>query len=136
MREYKFRGKTGTTEGKKWVYGYYYKVKSFFCDKEGHFISVIRNDHLQDCNIDEDTLCQYTGEKDKNGAEIYEGDILRFSEVDTAIVEWNEKYSYFMVRPIQDYYFDSDVLGHALEYNDNVEVIGNKFDNPELLEKE
>ena len=44
-------------------------------------------------------------------------DILKFSEVDTAIVQWNEKYAYFMVKPIQDYYFDSDVLGHAIEYS-------------------
>lgn len=61
------------------------------------------------------------------------GDILKFSEVDTAIVIWNEKYAYFMVKPIQEYYFDSDVLGQALEYNDNVEKIGNVYDNPELL---
>nr|DAF16444.1 MAG TPA: YopX protein [Caudoviricetes sp.] len=61
------------------------------------------------------------------------GDILKFSEVDTAIVIWNEKYAYFMVKPIQEYYFDSDVLGQALEYNDNVEKIGNIYDNPELL---
>ena len=48
MRETKFRGLTGTTEGKKWVYGYYYKVKSFFNDEEAHFIGVIRNNHLLD----------------------------------------------------------------------------------------
>jgi uncharacterized phage protein (TIGR01671 family) len=76
---------------------------------------------------------RFTGLHDQNGKEIYEGDILKFSEVDTAIVEWNEKYSYFMLKPIQDYYFDSDVLGHALEYNDNVEVIGNIYENPELV---
>lgn len=79
-------------------------------------------------------LMQYTGLHDKNGKEIYEGDILRFNEVDTAIVEWNEKYAYFMVRPIQDYYFDSDVLGHAIEYN-NAEIIGNIYENEDLLEK-
>lgn len=64
------------------------------------------------------------------------GDILKFSEVDTAIVIWNEKYAYFMVKPIQEYYFDSDVLGQALEYNDTVEKIGNIYDNPELLRGE
>jgi len=40
-----------------------------------------------------------------------------------------------MVKPIQDYYFDSDVLGHTLEYNNNVEIIGNIYDNPELLKE-
>ena len=37
-----------------------------------------------------------------------------------------------MVKPIQDFYFDSDVLGHTIEYN-QVEVIGNIVDNRELL---
>lgn len=63
MREIIFRGQTGTTEGKKWVFGYYYRVKSFFDDNEGHYISTIRSDHLQDYNIDESTLGQYTRTK-------------------------------------------------------------------------
>lgn len=33
MREYEFRGKTGTTEGSKWVYGYYYKVKGNYMNQ-------------------------------------------------------------------------------------------------------
>ena len=95
----------------------------------------IRPDQYNDYFDTEDMiLMQYTGLHDKNGKEIYEGDILRFNEVDTAIVEWNEKYAYFMVRPIQDYYFDSDVLGHAIEYN-NAEIIGNIYENEDLLEK-
>lgn len=77
---------------------------------------------------------QYTELKDKNGKEIYEGDILRFSDIDTAVVEWNSKYASFIVKPIQDYYFDSEILGHAIEYS-KVEVIGNIYDNKELLEE-
>ena len=63
MRDIKFRGQTGTTEGKKWVYGNYYKVKSFFNDKVGHFIETIRNNHLMDFAIDKNTLGQYTRTK-------------------------------------------------------------------------
>lgn len=132
MREIKFRGLTKTTAGNRWVYGYYYKVKSFFDDEEAHFIETIKNNHLTEFSVDKKTIGQYTGLKDKNGKEIYEGDILRFSDVDTAIVQWNSKYASFIVKPIQDYYFDSEILGHAIEYS-KVEVIGNIYENSNLL---
>lgn len=130
MRNIKFRGKTGTTEGKKWVYGYLYKIKSFFSEDYQYFI---KNEHLQETSVDEETIGQYTGLKDKNGKEIYEGDIVQ-SDIDRAYVKWNDKYGYFQLIPIGDYYFDSDVIGQALEYAD-LEVIGNIYDNPELLEE-
>lgn len=142
MREIKFRGKHKNPYGDKWVYGYYaledgehviimpHSTSYEKALKENRPIPSISVNHTIDIN----TLGQYTGLKDKNGKEIYEGDILRFSEVDTAVVEWNEQYAYFMAKPIQEYYFDSDVLGHAKEYN-NVEIIGNIYDNPNLLEK-
>ena len=104
MREIKFRAKSVKTN--EWVYG-----------------SLLR---------DEIQKKYYTSLKDKNGVKIYKGDILKYSDEDTAIVVFNEKYSYFMVKPIQDFYFDSDVLGHTIEYN-QVEVIGNVVDNRELL---
>jgi len=131
LKSIKFRAKT-IRAGKwsKWMYGSLDFTKYTY--QEARIVGY--DDPVQYWHkIDKNTIGQFTGQKDKNKKEIYEGDILRFSEVDTAIVEWNEKYSYFMVKPIQDYYFDSDVLGHALEYNNNVEIIGNIYDNPELL---
>lgn len=76
-------------------------------------------------------LMQFTGLHDKNGKEIYEGDILQI-DVDKAWVMWNDKYGYFQLVPIGDYYFDSDVIGQALEYT-KPEVIGNIYENKELL---
>lgn len=68
---------------------------------------------------------QYTGLKDKNDKEIYEGDIVRDSRSnDIYIIEWG-KYGF-----IQKEYDEPDTL---LEYPEYCEVIGNIYENPELL---
>lgn len=124
MREIKFRAKSVKTN--EWVYG------SLLRDEIQKKYYIVDNESGVGKEVDENTIGQYTSLKDKNGVKIYKGDILKYSDEDTAIVVFNEKYSYFMVKPIQDFYFDSDVLGHTIEYN-QVEVIGNVVDNRELL---
>lgn len=129
-REIKFRGKVAD-EPNEWVYGYLTSEDTIFQPKETEYTKCCG---LGTFKVMPETIEQFTGLEDKNGKDIFEGDILKFSEEDTAVVKWDEKYSYFMVNPIQDYYFDSDVLGHAIEYND-VEVIGNIWENGDLLER-
>lgn len=87
--------------------------------------------------INEGQLMQYTGLKDKNGKEIYEGDIIRATFPDcTAVVAWEQD----TVRNI-GYTIESErkiVYVDRVDRNDKsaVEVIGNIYENKELLEVE
>ena len=88
------------------------------------------NDWVQ---VDPETVCQYTGLKDKNGKKIFEGDIIQSLETkETAVVQWFPEHSAFMV-----WCKSSNEVGFLYECTkSNIEVIGNIHDNPELLEQE
>lgn len=71
-------------------------------------------------------LMQYTGLKDKNGKEIYEGDIVRLPE--------DEDYKYYSIIYSKNRlgFTLSNGCGFGLSYG--IEVVGNIYENPELLE--
>jgi uncharacterized phage protein (TIGR01671 family) len=135
QREIKFRGKR--VDNGEWVHGNYFiderDIEDGFIWREIPQIQQRYGDHYQYFDIINDTIGQYTGLKDKNGKEIYEGDICNCREYECfGKIEWNEDNAgfYFYV-VVEGGGFDEECL---YEYADELEVIGNIYDNPELLE--
>lgn len=120
MREILFRGKRA--DNGKWVYGYLSIMWGSL-----H----IGTDFHEDKVIPE-TIGQYTGVIDKNGKKIFEGDIVKFShpafkKSKIGFIDWEENEVGFVFRIIDDYTYFA-YLG------DFYEVIGNIYDDKELLE--
>lgn len=82
--------------------------------------------------VDPTTLCQFTGLVDKNGKRIWENDIVRNEEGDIGVVQWFEEHAAFMIwnktKNCVCYLAENDFS--------KIEIVGNEFDNPELLEVE
>lgn len=86
--------------------------------------------------IVENTLGQYTGVKGINGEEIFEGDILNFvvydyngdDNIHTGVVKWG--FAKFVIWCSEEYVFDLDWV---FAQDDELDIIGNIYENPELL---
>lgn len=130
-REILFKAKR--KDNGEWVEGYY-----VYCRKRHYILPVLNKaigfDEREDewVEVDPDTICQYTGLTDKNGKRIWENDILRNKKGDIGVAQWFEEHAAFMIwnktKNCVCYLAENDFS--------KIEVNGNVFDNPELLEVE
>lgn len=151
MREILFKAKR--VDNGEWVEGYYYKIsETTYCFKEDYERKPVPEHHyiLQErmtdwglpnqmvqIEIDPETLCQFTGLCDKNGKKIWENDIL-MAHLDESCpedatyetVEWG-------VAGFVTHEAGSTEREHFDEFDlEHFEVVGNIFDNKELLQEE
>lgn len=134
MREILFRGKCTDLElygCKGWTEGSYIQHGDGSCDIMGIFEDILGNVEELHFPVDPETIGQYTGLTDKNGKKIFEGDILRRNGKDIFVVEWAALFARFEMRLI-----GSDAYYNLTAARGECEVVGNIYDNPELLEDE
>lgn len=117
MREIKFRGK-----GNEWAYGSY--SENYF---PGSHVIIYQNDNKRTISfVNRETVGQYTGLKDRNGKEIYEGDIVY-------IQRWNREYEVIFEGGMFKVKGNTKFSLATTKGEISCEVIGNVYDNPELV---
>ena len=148
MREILFKAKR--MDNGEWVEGFYLK---YIKPKNGeieHRIFVSDSDGITWYAVYENTICQYTGLTDKNGCKIWENDVVEFEDVGEEGYEYKEGFDFINRARVEfaearwsltDFAEENSAVvdefyNHAelMELWQYCEVIGNIFDNPELLE--
>jgi hypothetical protein len=131
MREIKFRGlgiKDGTAG--KWLIGYYVKGSTRHC--------ILPDLGGFQYDVDQKTVGQFTGLKDKNGNEAYEKDF----DSDGNMIDWCDRccaYQFKLIDiPTRDEIFCHNCEGNFMlhDHLPDFEIIGNIYQNPELIEKQ
>lgn len=140
MREILFRGRCiGEDDFYGWEEGFYVRLRDPFKNRESHriysgFAECDCGDFYGDWyEVDPKTVGQFTGLVDKNGKRIFEGDIVKYhhgkNDYNLMMVVWYEDDAHFVFAYSDDFYY----CEHLMNSHIYCEVIGNIYDNPELL---
>lgn len=144
MREILFKAKR--KDNGEWVEGYYTECRgktfvgidiSIGIDMFEVFCTPV----IRWFEVDPETLCEFTGRCDKYGNKIWENDIVKTVSDIYAQVKFGLYTTGFALKECNQGFYvdfsDETYLRHELGYwNNKVEVRGNIFDNPELLQEE
>lgn len=122
-------------KGEHWLYG---DIRHYNRNPHTEKWTIYDPEIGVETDVDENTIGQFTGLCDKNGKEIYEGDIVKSKGGWGGVVTWNSR-GYYYVK--DKYYFDDEEpdlspLGslHCFEKK-QLEIVGNIHDNPEFMEE-
>ena len=126
MRNIKFR--VWDTEENK------FREMGFMINQYGSLMQYGEFEKMKKISKDRYKIMQYTGLKDKEGKEIYEGDIVKFktmigSEQTGVVVLHQGEYCAEIKRKNHSSYYR---LYEFYEDNENIKIVGNKYENPEL----
>ena len=145
MREILFRAKQ--IDDGEWVEGYYammgkgnlirhYIVQN--CALTGLFEDPEDNMYFNDVEIDPETLCQYTGKTDETGKKIYDKDIVGFIDLTSTESGYSEHSCVGEVAWDKEeccFHVTNRLSAESWEVLDECKVVGNVFDDKELLEE-